>query len=266
MTKIEVNGNTIEIDKAVIKVGEATIKISDEGFSVEDALGEVAHYQLNGYRFEMAQQGFFFMGQHERDIVEKWLKGFTPKTVQQQIFAEVTGRALETVDYDFQISCIEPSVNPKTGYIYFSEGSEVARKYSPEHWKYMATEYFSNGFWQSDLATLNELTLWYAYRVARGYWTIEYVCDDSSSAGNYRDSPDGVRVFTRAGKTEVGGFADGIGNTRKIIKNKRKYAYVGGYCRDSGKYVPVYTLHQYERSDLTDDYASGKIVLRRTEK
>jgi len=80
------------------------------------------------------------------------------------------------------------------------------------------------------LARPDEGDLLKAYRLAMGYWTLEYVCDNSSSAGNYRNSSNWKLALEVSGTREVGDFKDGIytgsygfgssGDQTYVIENK----------------------------------------------
>ncbi len=262
MTQLEVNGKIVRISDTVIKIGDATITITGKGFSVEDAAGGVESYLSNGYKFETAQPYFFMMSVIQREEVKKWFESFKPITNRQKIFYEVLKKAVEKINYDFHIANIEPSID-ENGNIYFNENHDVARRLSPIIWRNKAKDFFDNEKWYSDLATLYELTLWYAYRLAKQYWSITYVCDNSSSAGNFMDSPNAYHTMVKTGKIKVGGFCDGIGNTFRLVRHGRNYIRVGSYFKNSGRYNQVFKMTVYSRPTVDDEYGAGVIVLKR---
>lgn len=178
---------------------------------------------------------FFKMGKEERDLVRRWLFLAKPKTPNQEFFLKYVSEAQKAITYDYKISTIEAS--QKNGKIYFEEGKGVARGINSEIWAKMAKTYWPKK--NSRMATLYELLLWYAYRVAKEYWTLEYVCDDSSLEGNYYDSPKTSHIFEVSGKREVGGFFDGAGNTKKLVTHENAFAICGGACGSFGKEFPV---------------------------
>lgn len=128
--------------------------------------------------------------------------------------------ALEHIDYDYRISAIEPSLDSE-GKLFFNEGEKVAIGISDADWITKSKKFAPE--WHSELANVYELFLWYAYRIAKGYWDLKYICDDSSSAGNYLNSPDSVHYLELSGMRKVGGFYDGTGNTYKIVNGRFDY-------------------------------------------
>lgn len=93
-----------------------------------------------------------------------------------------------------------------------------------------------NDYW---IATIYETFLWYAWRGANSYWNLQYLCKDSSSKGNWRDSPDTAGHIELTGAREVGGFCDGTGNTCKLVTESIKTISIGGAWYMSGKIEPV---------------------------
>jgi len=103
-----------------------------------------------------------------------------------------------------------------------------------------------------------------------GYWTIEYVCDDSSSDGNYNDSPVSSKKKDKSGAKEVGGFNDGIGNTIKLVMKDGVPTLVGGSYEMSGKTHPVAKIFSPEEYDMFNrhygryaDEVSGVVVIKK---
>ncbi|MBP3285267.1 MAG: hypothetical protein J6M02_07215 [Clostridia bacterium] len=204
---------------------------------------------------------FFLMGKEERELVREWLSGVFPETKREKEFLEVVEEALESVGYDYRIAVIEPSMYSGSGRIFYNAGDKVARGICCNEWKVKGKEFVPE--WGSDLANLYELYLWYAYRIAKGLWTLEYICDDSSSAGNYWNSPDASQGFEVSGKRKVGGFYDGVGNTYKIVAHNAGFAACGGNCSNNGDNYPVADVRE-RYPDLTCFYGSGVLVLRRS--
>lgn len=200
---------------------------------------------------------FFKMGESERELVRKWRFLICGKTTLQDNFLKVVDEALAEVKYDYWISTIEPTF--KDLKIHFEVDSDVAKGIHSKLWKKKAKEYAPKN--ASRLATLEELALWYAYRIAKGFWSLEYVCDDSSSAGNYWDSPNSTHDFENTGVRETGGFADGIGNTFKLVTCKEGFALFGGYCGGFGGLAsPVANIRRVS-GDFIHLTASAVIVL-----
>jgi hypothetical protein len=157
------------------------------------------------------------------------------------------------------ISTIEPSIL-ENGKLYFFKGCKAAvLSYHMfcEKAKEFASEY------DSDIATLYELFLWYAYRCAMKYWSIEYICDDSSEAGNYSNSPDAYQNLESTGKRFVGGFCDGIGNLPKLIRYGSACASCGGFYYNHGKFNAVAKLRKVNDGPKGFlDQGSCAVVLR----
>lgn len=200
---------------------------------------------------------FFKMGEAERDLVRKWRELVSGKTTLQNNFLKVVDEALVEVKSDYWISTIEPTF--KDSKIHFEVNCSVAKGIHSKLWKKKAKAYApENG---SRLGTLEELALWYAYRIAKGFWSLEYVCDDSSSSGNYWDSPNSTHDFEKTGVRETGGFSDGIGNTFKLVTCKEGFALFGGYCGGFGGHAsPVANIRRVY-GDLIHLTASAVIVL-----
>ena len=232
-----------------------------KGVIVTSAHGMIIEFDGEGEikKFSKAKRphNFFKMGKEERNVVRRWLFLAKPKTSNQKAFLNYVSEALAVITYDYKISTIEAS--HKNDKLYFEEGKSVARGINSEVWTKMAKNYWPKK--KSRLATLYELLLWYAYRVAKGYWSLEYVCDDSSLEGNYLDSPKPSHTFELSGKREVGGFYDGSGNTRKLVTHENGYALCGGHCACSGgKDFPVGRVEFYEKNFIHMT-ASAVVVL-----
>lgn len=185
----------------------------------------------------MKYTNFYFMGQEEFAIVKAWLKGRKGESAKQKAFLILVRKAKRVVKKPYCISEIEPSMNDE-GKLYYEEGKEVVHELSCIDWRIKACEFAPE--YGSDLATKYQLVLWYAYRIAMGFWTIGYVCDDSSSAGNYWDSPNAAHAFEASGARVVGGSKDGTGNTWKIVVDEKgTFWKFGGAPWTFGDLMPV---------------------------
>ena len=214
---------------------------------------------------------FFFMGKMERTKVKEWFNSVNSivdkKEISKRNFITRVESALKVIDYDYCIATIEPSMKARK--LYYEPGNEVATGLSAEQWETKAKNYAPH--LGSRLALPDELILWYAYRIAKGYWSLRYVCQDSSAHGNYNDSP--TRKAAKGhtvekdltGVKEVGGFKDGVGNTYKIVKNA-----VGTFWNFGGAYVnagwryPVASGEPIWASRVRDR-ASGVVVLTKVD-
>ena len=83
---------------------------------------------------------------------------------------------------------------------------------------------------------------------------------DSSSAGNYWDSPESSKTRDKTGAKECGGYRDGQGNIHKIVTSEGNYVLIGGmHCFD-GEYYPVACITCGYPYNIRH-YGSGVLVL-----
>lgn len=177
----------------------------------------------------------------DREKVKKWVANQKGKTDRETAFLKRVAKAIQKVDYDYWIANLEPSV--KNGKIYYAENHEVGTVFSCNQWEKMAREYkHERG---SRLCNLHELFIWYALRIVNNLWTLSYVANDSSSAGNYLNAPKSSRTMDKTGAKECGGYRDGQGNTYKIVTCVGGYAMVGGGYNINGYGYPVATVNFY---------------------
>lgn len=204
-------------------------------------------------------ENFFFMGETERKEVAEWFEKVKVVTRSKKRFLQIVERAIASVNYDYWISVIEPSCD-ENGKIIFKEGEEVARSFRFFDWLEKAKEFSPE--WNSELANLHELFLWYAWRIAKGYWSLSYVCNDSSSKGNYFNSPESSFTFDASGVRKVGGFADGVGNTCKLVVHGADFVLCGGSYIDFGYDYPVADIYVDNPVNCVYSHISGVIVLK----
>ena len=248
--RVEVNGSEVKHIDANGNVLYDTVKVS-----------HVKAQNVWGFPY------FFLMGEVERKKVAEWfdqvsLKVNKEKSRQYEFLNRVED-ALKVIDYDYYIATIESSFD-EDGNIFYEEGNPVARGISLFEWEKKSTAFFSVGGWHSELAMLEEGDLFKAYRIAMGYWTIEYVCDDSSLFGNYWNAPKSAHGIEVSGAREVGGFKDGIGNTYEVYQTKSGLVLVGGYYCNDGDILPVSYIHYNYDPNRINFNASGVLVLKRS--
>lgn len=185
---------------------------------------------------------FFNMTERERQVVVKWLNKVEPLVEKekdaQKKFLERVKKAIKVVDYSYCIAIFEPACD-EYGNIFYKQGEKVACNRTYGEWEESASKFYADGKWHSRLAILEEGDLFKAYRIAMGYWSLECVCENSSSVGNYRNSPEPSFVCDPIGAKEAGGFYDGAGNTIQVYKTPFGFACVGGMYRDYGSEVPI---------------------------
>lgn len=210
----------------------------------------------------VSKEHFSVMAAKEIMVVKNWCENVIPQTERQKVYIRLVKEALEVGPKEFAIANLEPSVDD-LGRIYYKEGAPVARGFTCCEWVCKACEFAPE--YESNLATKHQLVLWYAYRIAMGFWTIEYVCDDSSSQGNYWYSPNSVHFVEKSGARAVGGAKDGVGNTSKIVVNEdNTYLVFGGYYGDVGNDRPVAAIsHFVSTNDTIICGGSGVVVLNK---
>ena len=200
---------------------------------------------------------FVKITKQDRKKIKKWLKGRNGNTVREENFLKRVKQAIQKVRYNYWIASIEPSV--ADGKIYYSEGEDVGVGFSCNQWNLMSKIFAPER--GSRQANLHELVIWYALRIVENKWTLDYVANDSSSAGNYRNAPETTRNSEKTGVRECGGYCDGQGNTYKIVTAADNYAFVGGDYLDTGYLYPVADIISDVNPDYIRYYSSGVVVL-----
>ena len=245
-------------------IGGAKVEIAAEGFTVVSTTGVRTKFDLSGNLInqdsENNKRHFCFIGKEERETVKLWVNSVKCNTLSQMKFVEAVKEAINSVKYDYWISTIEPSMNKK-GKLFLAPGKKVLRGISYVEWEKKGEEFSPER--NSGLASLKELFIWYALRVANNFWSLDYVCDDSSSEGNYWNSPYSAKQFEVSGSRKVGGFADGIGNTGKIVMSDTDFVICGGYCSNRGHLYPVADVNKCDEPMSISYTGTGVIVLRK---
>ena len=223
-------------------------------------MNRVVEYRTGGYEVKEEKffDTFFLMGLPELERVAEWLELVCAETKAQEEFLNRVEAALEVIDYDYYIATMEPTI--QNGGISYSKEAPVATGLTGRQWMKKATTYFTSSSWRSNLAMLEEGDLFKAYRVAIGYWSLEEICDNSSRLGNYwmREKRNGLLP---AGKTESGGFPDGVGNTFEIYRDKGGIALVGGCYLSMGDMRPVTQALRFY-PDAVSQHGRGVLVIK----
>lgn len=208
---------------------------------------------------EIHDEGIFFkrITYQERQEVEDWLNQQNPKTIQEKRFILVLSEAIKVVKYEYFIATIEPTLSNNK--IKYAIGESVAVGFSFSEWEMLAKEYSPER--GSRLANLYELYIWYAWRIAKGYWTFEYVANNSASAGNYNNSPNSSKTIEKTGIRSVGGFKDGQGNTYKIVTYKESFAMCGGDYNSIGMFCPIADVIYSKEFNISPGSSSAVLVL-----
>ena len=193
----------------------------------------------------------------DRKKLKNWLAKQKGKSDREKSFLTRVREAVKAVDYDYWIANLEPSVTDRK--IYYAEGNAVGVGFSCNQWMQMAKEYAPER--GSRLSNEHELYIWYALRIVNGLWTLDYVANDSSSAGNYRNAPGATHAMEKTGARKCGGFCDGQGNSYKIVTCEGGYALVGGHYVEDGSDYPVADVNYYHRPYYIHYGSSGVLVL-----
>jgi hypothetical protein len=219
---------------------------------------------------ESISKYFICIGKSERRLVREWYSSLSDKLyeddeiweLRERIdrFLEIVYEAILKIHYDFKISTIEPSIT-ENKQLYFAEGEPVAVGIRISDWKHLAKLYAPE--YGSKIANIYELFLWYAYRIVKGYISLECVCKDSSGLGNYIDALKATGNVEVSGAREVGGFCDGIGNTFKYVTCKEGNALVGGMNQVRGIDYPMSDFGYYIVDEYESNVFTGVLTLRK---
>lgn len=248
------------MDERYKKVVFGGMVIEVKGSFITAKKGENGELILNPVQIPEEPQEvpyFLKMTSSKRKKIRRWLNTQKGETEREKNFLEIVREGLNKIKYDYSIATMEPTVID--GKIEYIEGEKVAVGYSCNQWKTMAEGYMPER--GSRLANLYELFLFYAYRIVRGFWTLSYVANDSSSAGNYSNSPNHYNGIERAGARKVGGFRDGVGNTYKIVTHGVRYALCGGFYISDGSNYPVGDVIYINYPNDSRYFCSGVLVL-----
>ena len=207
--------------------------------TIEKKDGELfIHAFLTKVKEEATSTDKFFskITSDERNEVFEWMKKQKFNTQREKDFFKLLDEALKNVRYDYYISNMEPSVDEQTGELVFEEGKPVAVGYSCNQLKEMCKAYNPERF--SRMSDLYELIIWYAYRIVKGFWSLNFVTTDSFG-GNYSNAPDATHCLEKTGARICGGYKDGVGNTYKIVIYKKGFAGVGCCYKGESNQYPV---------------------------
>lgn len=194
---------------------------------------------------------FVAITQNERNEVAKWLESKEGEGEKDERLVAFLKEALSRVTYDYWLPTMEPSV--QDGKICYVEGAEVTKGILPEDWDELCKRYAPER--GSRIANLYELFIWYAWRIAKGYWSYSEAILNSTGVGNYPKPKSqyelsdlrkyAPHMIEAAGKRKTGGFYDGQGNTCKIVTHKGKYKAIGGCYKASGEKCPIVHVTSY---------------------
>lgn len=233
------------------------IKFNKNGFIVISKEGKITAFNQEGELLpnQAAKENkpvwlkyFTKIGKKERDIVAKWHARQKGKTSPQVEFLSYVADALSCVKSDYRIATLEPSLD-QTNNLFFERGAEVCVGLSVSEWQIKADE-FSDEY-NSALATLDQLFIWYALRIATGKITLEEMCDTPLE--------DHAHEIEVAGARKIAGFRDGLGNTCKLVKYGQDVALVGASYRLPADPVTDFSVGSI--GDARSNFVTGVIVL-----
>lgn len=232
----------------------ARFEVTETGMAVISREGERTEFDLNGKMLSEPKwfKHFFKMGAKERKLVKKWYEQQKGVTESQIEFLDYVKEAIDNINYSYFIATLEPSIT-ETGKLYYKKGHPVCHTLSPAEWLRKAEEFAAQ--YNSRLASAEELILWYAYRAAKGYWTLEEVCCDNSDEELTPDTE-----LESSGARKIGGERDGVKNTFKLVKGDCFFWEVGTAWFMNGSILEIsFPINAYEKRKNT----SGVIVLQK---
>ena len=215
--------------------------------------------QCGNNELKMQKNYFFKIGCKEREIINEWYKNQKGTTGKQKKFLADLRKALEKINYDYEVPFMEPSID-KNGNIFYKEGEKIAVGISSIEWEEKAKKFAPE--YNSCLATCEELYLWYAYRIATGYWTLSYVCDNILE--NEDEKIDIQKDLKLSAEQLLGGARDGVNNTMKIVRVENELALMG-YSNVKGKNkhsIIKLNILSLDEEDKKQHCATGVIVLK----
>ena len=207
---------------------------------------------------------FYLVGEKERDVVKEWLLVQKAKNDKEATFVDGISKALVGIDYDYMISGLEPTVE-SDGEIHYKPGGKVCNWLAGHWWIDLAKDFAPE--YDSKLTTLSELWLWYAYRVAMGWWSLEYICNVSRYYCKPQTFVDRYSAYeAKSGMVSIGGARDGTNNTYKITWHNGKFALVGGWRNPVAFYELVPNAGYHEHSLCSGEGGTGVVTLHKIPK
>ena len=184
---------------------------------------------------------YFFLMNEERIIeVMRWIEEAVPRNSCEKRFCKVVNDALDWYSTPFAISTIEPSImtidsiskvdSLDNKRIYLSPNNPITTGLTFSDWQYLCREFLP--IYTSMMANTFEITLFYAYRIAMGYWSLSLV-GGTGHMGNYKLSLSRSDKLELSASQQVGGFRDGIGNTYVITQDLNGNPRSMGGCYNS---------------------------------
>ena len=156
------------------------------------------------------------------------------ENLRQNILKAIENNRLEGL----YVAILEPSVDDD-GNIYFAKGANPGVGYSARWWDDNATKICPER--KSRIISSDEYYLIEAHLIKNGDITWEEAAEDSSTKGNFSDSPASTHKMEKTGTSKCGEFYGFVGNTCKYVKGAYRYRYalMGGSYQSWGSSHPV---------------------------
>lgn len=211
---------------------------------------------------------FFSMTKQRIDEVRHWFEAQAPKkpqTENEKRFLEIVAEGLKKIDYEYEVLTVEPcQPYGAKRYLFLTKdfgkyGVKIPDSLYYSHIAYSIQNSFVPGK-KLEMGLLSELFLWYAWRIYRGYWNLNIVCNDTAGFGYYGY---GFLYFStkqdRLGRRHMpaekftAGFRDNVGNSEiMVMVDDNHVTTVGASCtryrmdsdeeRPIGAFGPVYEI------------------------
>lgn len=196
------------------------------------------------------------IGKGEKTIVSLWLDNAEAKTEEEQRFLDDVRKGLEVISYDYRIANLEPSLD-EDGNLFYEEGREVHRWWRTDEWIRGARNFAPEH--KSRMALKCELFIWYAYRVAIGFWDLTYLCNTSIGSGKYFYIPNDSPKFATSGAREIGGAKDGVENTCKLVLDECGNVLMCGVHYN--KKYESFPLTSYDKVEYPSGSCGGSVAV-----
>ena len=213
---------------------------------------------------------FFPMTRERMGEVSQWLKKQEANTENEMRFLQVVRAGLHTIDYDYEVLTIEPcKLKGSNRYLFLTSEFEEKNVCLGNDQTYFDIENcIQNSFVfgkNLEMGLLSELFIWYAWRIQKGYWNLNVVCNDTGGFGYYgrglgalitRSNP----LVNRSWPAQIltAGFKDNVGNSEILVKVDDNHVTTVGHCcsyfpmnydgkeRPIGVYGDIYTIEMNE--------------------
>ena len=197
---------------------------------------------------------------------------YIPITYEEYVFKEELIKIIKDGVKDFRAQRIDPIINDGEICYEFGKAQMIFDWRSSIWWNSKALEFLPDR--GSRLGETRERVVFLGvilkYLIEeKGYRTStawEWICDNSSSIANYKDSVDSNNMLAPTGSNKVGDWYD-LGNTWKITKNGNKgndkFSLVGGSYEFKGYFFPLANISNICKPEEKQFNSCGWIVLDR---